>query len=151
LNWKATAEAKDSKPSPSSVGAAIPEGWKLVPIEPTDAMLHDGKLCAAFDAFDHPDTGMEIEVVNMADVWRDMLAVAPLAEQVRQVCVTMPEDITKDDALWRAGCKAFRLALNEMTGRDGYVVQKTYEALRSHILAAPSVAQDGQKLEADHG
>lgn len=46
----------------------------------------------------------------------------------------LPEDITKDDALWRAGCRAFRLALNEMTGCDGYVVRKTYEAIRQHLL-----------------
>lgn len=79
--WPIAAITAGLQPSPSSVGAAIPEGWKLVPVEPTDEMLHDGKLCAAFDAFDHPDTGMEIEVVNMADVWRDMLAAAPSIAQ----------------------------------------------------------------------
>jgi hypothetical protein len=52
----------------------------------------------------------------------------------------MPESIETDDALWRSGCTAFRLALNEMTGRDGYVVKKTYEALRKHILDRDAIA-----------
>ena len=53
----------------------------------------------------------------------------------------MPEDITQDDELWRAGCKAFRAAINEMTGRDGYVVQKTYEAIRAHIVERAAKSQ----------
>lgn len=60
MNWKATAEAKDSAPVQP---VAVPDGWKLVPEELTPTML------------DVSDAGER----TTKKVWRDMLAVAPAA------------------------------------------------------------------------
>lgn len=60
-----------------------PEGWKLVPIEPTDAMKERGSNCAEYG---HDDIYPE----SAADVYRAMLAVAPTppAEQPTKVETT---------------------------------------------------------------
>ena len=48
---------------------SVPEGWKLVPIEPTEAMLEVG-LFAENDVFDSAKT-------KRIRVWKDMLSAAP--------------------------------------------------------------------------
>jgi hypothetical protein len=75
---------ESSRPSPSSVGAAIPEGWKLVPVEVTQEMLDAVGMCP----------------VVKGKEWMDKVH---------------REDWAK------------------------------------FLSAAPSIAQDGQKSEADHG
>jgi len=75
-------------------------------------------------------------------VFRDYVYAADPAAQgdAKYAAPFMPENIETDDALWRSGCTAFRLALNEMTGCDGYVVKKIYDALRKHILSNAPIA-----------
>ena len=48
---------------------SVPEGWKLVPIEPTEAMLEVG-FFAENDVFDSAKT-------KRIHVWKDMLSAAP--------------------------------------------------------------------------
>ncbi|MFE1817044.1 hypothetical protein [Metapseudomonas otitidis] len=79
--------------------AGVPEGWKLVPIEPTDAMLEIGAQCV------YEPTGKE----DIGDVWSNMLIEAPTppaSEQQR--AVVMPEKQVeyvgdRDHKLWASG------------------------------------------------
>jgi hypothetical protein len=52
LNWKATAEAKDAAQLAAS---AVPTGYKLVPIEPTESMVVDGFESAPSMGFSKPE------------------------------------------------------------------------------------------------
>src|SRR6185369_16310243 len=97
---------------------------------------------------DRAGTVFEGDSATLEDAIRHFRYLAKAAPAPQAAQTSLPEDIRSDDALWRAGITAFRAALNEMTGRDGYVVMKTYDALRTHILAnspatspAPAVVQ----------
>ena len=61
--------SKYAAPSPQQPAPSVPEGWKLVPIEPTEAMLEVG-FFAENDVFDSAKT-------KRIHVWKDMLAAAP--------------------------------------------------------------------------
>lgn len=131
---------------------AVPDGYTLVQITPSDEALR--LLCAVErpqtfkrhlrDPLNGPKTSEDVER-NIAVARRQYAAVigpaAPAAQgDAQSLAQHIPENIETDDALWRSGCTAFRLALNEMTGRDGYVVKKTYEAFRKHILDRAAIA-----------
>lgn len=54
---------------------AVPEGWKLVPVEPTRAM------CEAFhQAHEEWDSGEDWQLDSPDHQWKAMLAVAPTPE-----------------------------------------------------------------------
>lgn len=59
--------------SPPAPVAVVPEGWKLVPIEPTDDMI----VAFAEAWYSKRQT---IDDPDMLDAYRDMLAVAPACE-----------------------------------------------------------------------
>lgn len=62
------------KPSPSPESEGVASGYKLVPAEPTEAMMaaaHDGPLMSS----DYPMDGKQIEFLR--DVWSTMLSAAP--------------------------------------------------------------------------
>ena len=54
---------------------SVPEGWKLVPIEPTEAMLEVG-FFAENDVFDSAKT-------KRIHVWKDMLSAAPQPKETK--------------------------------------------------------------------
>ena len=54
---------------------SVPEGWKLVPIEPTEAMLEVG-FFAENDVFDSAKT-------KRIHVWKDMLSAAPQPKDMK--------------------------------------------------------------------
>ncbi len=55
-----------AQPAPS-----IPEGWKLVPVEPTEKMKHAGRAAAWSNAVAYNET---------RDIYKAMLAAAPEAK-----------------------------------------------------------------------
>jgi len=72
--------------SPPAPAVAVPEGWKLVPVEPTEAMLDRG--------------GEAVENGYFGDrVWSDMLAAAPEPPATRSEADIRNEGI-EDAAKW---------------------------------------------------
>ena len=66
-------EKIDAMPQCTQPAPSVPEGWKLVPIEPTDEMINkviDERLAALVSGKDH----------SMLDIYRAMLAAAPEAK-----------------------------------------------------------------------
>lgn len=59
-------------------GPHIPEGYVLVPVEPTEAMLEAGGDVEQINL----EWGVDPYVENTADVWRAMLAARPEATNV---------------------------------------------------------------------
>lgn len=62
-------------PIPQQPEPSVPEGWKLVPIEPTEAMLEVG-FFAENDVFDSAKT-------KRIHVWKDMIAAAPQPKETK--------------------------------------------------------------------
>lgn len=57
----------------ADLATVVPEGWQLVPVEPTDAMCYDGRQ-AGSTAYADPDG------IAIVDLWEAMLAAAPKPE-----------------------------------------------------------------------
>ena len=66
---------KPAAPIPQQPAPSVPEGWKLVPIEPTEAMLEVG-FFAENDVFDSAKT-------KRIHVWKDMLSAAPQPKDMK--------------------------------------------------------------------
>lgn len=49
----------------------VPDGWKLVPMDPTDSMCYDGQQ-AGSTAYADPDG------IAIVDLWEAMLSAAPV-------------------------------------------------------------------------
>ena len=62
-------DGREWAPAPIPQQPSVPEGWKLAPIEPTEAMLEVG-FFAENDVFDSAKT-------KRIHVWKDMLSAAP--------------------------------------------------------------------------
>jgi hypothetical protein len=67
---------------PGEMGARVPDGWKLVPVEPTDAMTFVGQKHRYDSAW------------SIGAIYREMLAAAP--RQPGEVGAGVPEDVTPD-------------------------------------------------------
>lgn len=142
--------APAAQPLQQEGGKEVPAGWKLVPEEPTDEMLHEGGLWAAFDAFDHPDTGLEIKVINMGDVWRYMLNAAPQPSDNLQQASTVQAD--NDKAAQQLLIQAMD-GLPEFHGDLVYLIEYIADpavrrALRAEIAKYAAKAKNGHPASA---
>lgn len=75
--------------APSPEQASVPDGWKLVPIKPTEAMCRAGESSAGaskkenwIDGFYTPE--------NVELIWRDMLAASPRSASCEGRQMTTP-------------------------------------------------------------
>lgn len=151
MAWKQTAEKKDAdwnaermarvderianRNSAPGQPVAVPDGWR-------DNLVG---LHVSMDVSTGEENGGDRIFGEIEEVMDDGDALVLLAvESSRNFAAPaaqvdakflLPESVEEDGALWRVGINAFRLALNEMTGSDGYVVKKTYEAMRAAIAA----------------
>lgn len=113
-------EICDERPQPS---AAAPEGWKLVPIEPTEAMVIAGGHANSEWLNDSAPIGEKRYAMPMPSVYKDMLAAAPPAP------TTKPVPLTDEQV-----CKMYRKA-----------------ALQDHIMLRSDYESGVRDAEAAHG
>lgn len=97
----ALAAEKVATAEPVASEAAVPEGWKLVPVEPTDEMIHAVML---------PGPGYRFKRLGLETSYRLMVAAAPKPVQPTQakpgvcdriVCERAAKCVKDDVATWR--------------------------------------------------
>lgn len=71
--WQAWRQAIAHDRANQPAASGVPEGWRLVPIEPTQAMID----AVVENSFLH-ESREKFEIITRSD-WRDMLAAAPEA------------------------------------------------------------------------
>lgn len=64
-------------PIPAQQSPVVPEGWQLVPIEPTKKMIKDG---AWREYYEESSNSLIVDDDDVISVWKDMLAAAPKPE-----------------------------------------------------------------------
>lgn len=131
-------------PHLGAAGVEVPEGWALVPIEPTDEMIEAGAEWIAGKS----SWGGQI---YGADVWQAMLAERPAA----LVPSPVPQEETAEPVAWRGPFTAADAALDELrravastTHRNAHLAIAALVALLKGEIAeaniAPAASQEGR-------
>jgi hypothetical protein len=108
--------AASPHPQPSAQGEAV--AWKLVPVEPTDAMV---------DATHHGQP--------VADIWRDMIAAAPAAPA---------QAVPLTDEQMEAGMRSFDWGPVPHPFRTSVAFERGVRFAESHHGIAPKAAQESK-------
>lgn len=121
--------------SPPVAQAAVPDGWKLVPIAPTSEMIEAGARHGVDGDFDNDlSNGVkELSRSLAAGSFKDMLAAAPQAPQPQAV------DEARDAARWQA----FR-ARDEFDNLDFDVFQEQFREDADRIVDAAMAAREAK-------